>query len=215
MGGREHRGYARPLPPGQERGPGRSGGVHDRRDVVGPLLKGRHPRDPVGKTGAALVEQDQPAHGPEPVKEPGELRELPHHLQVRHPARDKDQVQLGRWASYLIRDIDVAGPGKPRLRNPRHTETLTPAGPRARAHRSAPVHTPWINVHLPRITTDERRPAREQRRSCPAGHMARAAAGIFMWFPQVRQLAFTGDWSAAVAPMAAAWGRPRAPSPGG
>jgi hypothetical protein len=35
-----------------------------------------HARDPVRKTGAALIEQQEPPHRRQAVKEPGELRKL-------------------------------------------------------------------------------------------------------------------------------------------
>lgn len=126
VGGREHHGDGRSLAPHHERGTAGPGGVHDRHDVVRPLLQRGHPGDPVGKPGAALAEQDQPAHRRQPVQEPGELGKLPHHFKMRHPTRDEHQVKPGCGTGYLIGDINVPGPGEPCLRHFGHHESPHP-----------------------------------------------------------------------------------------
>jgi hypothetical protein len=57
----------------------------------------------------------------EPLQRPGVLRQLPTHLKMRHPARDKHQVSRPR-ANYPTGDIDVADPPEPRLSNLGHDQ---------------------------------------------------------------------------------------------
>lgn len=64
-------------------------------------------RHPVGETGAALVEQDQPRERGEPLQEPGKGRLLPRQLDVRHPAGHEYQIE--RTLPYdLVGNMQVA-----------------------------------------------------------------------------------------------------------
>jgi len=74
------------------------------------------------KPGAALVEENQPPHGRQAIKEPGELRKFPHHLQMRHPAWDEHQVKPAGRTDDLISDINVASPREPCLWQLRHEQ---------------------------------------------------------------------------------------------
>jgi hypothetical protein len=90
--------------PNSARPPG-ADGVHDRANVVHPLLERGQTvgRDGVGEPGPPLVEQDEPGERPEPLEEPGEPRLLPHEFDVGDEPGDVDEVE-GSIADDLVRD---------------------------------------------------------------------------------------------------------------
>src|SRR5205085_3605513 len=67
----------------------------------------RSERVPVRHAGAALVERDDPAERGEPLEEPARERILPHHVDVRDPPGDEDEIER-TVAEDLIGDVDVA-----------------------------------------------------------------------------------------------------------
>src|SRR5205823_11406522 len=70
----------------------------------------------IGQARAALVEDDQTREGGEPLEEARQRRLLPRQLDVRHPARDEDEIQRP-FADDLVGDVDVAAAGEAGLRS--------------------------------------------------------------------------------------------------
>ena len=66
-------------------------GVHDRPDVVHPLLEGA-PGDAIGKAHPALVERDHARERSESLVEPPVRGLLPHRREVRQGSRDEHDV---------------------------------------------------------------------------------------------------------------------------
>jgi hypothetical protein len=71
------------------------------------LFERRDVDHPIGKSGAALVEQDQASEGRQLAKKSREIRLLPKYLDVGDPAGHQHEV---KWAvtDNLIRDVDAA-----------------------------------------------------------------------------------------------------------
>ena len=85
----------------------RASGVHDRSNVVHPLLDGRHAPISVGQSLSALVESDQAGERGEPAKERRLKGLIPLVLYVGDDPRYEDQI--GRALSNdLVRDVEVA-----------------------------------------------------------------------------------------------------------
>ena len=116
VGGREQDAHRPALGDPEQGRPLGPGGVHDRPDVVDPLLEGRHLGDRVGQPGAALVEEDQARERAEPLEEASERRRLPLELEVGGEAEDEDQVDRP-VADDLVGDRGVAGLGVLRRRS--------------------------------------------------------------------------------------------------
>ena len=95
--------------------------LEDRADVVHPLLEGRQlgVGDAVGEPRAALVEEDEAREGGEALEEVHHRRLLPHHLDVRDPARHIDEVAR-TVARDLVRDVEVPAARVARLGLHRH-----------------------------------------------------------------------------------------------
>ncbi len=110
MSGREQDAHRPALGDPEQGRPLGPGGVHDRPDVVDPLLERRHLGDGVGQPGAALVEDDQARERAEPLEEASERRRLPLELEVGGEAEHEDQVDRP-VADDLVGDRGVAGLG--------------------------------------------------------------------------------------------------------
>ena len=117
VGRGEERAHRAALGDAHQRGPLRPDRVHDRADVVHPLLQDRQlvHGHPVGEPGAALVEDDQPCERREPPAKGRLERIVPGELDVRGPARHEHEVD-GPVADHLVGDVDVAALGVPGLR---------------------------------------------------------------------------------------------------
>src|SRR5215831_12542135 len=70
-------------------------------------LATRHIGDPIGQSGAALVEQDEPRESGKPGQKAGERRFLPNTLDIRYPPQDEHEVMRPR-AQNLVCDVDAA-----------------------------------------------------------------------------------------------------------
>jgi len=116
--GREHGRHEGAISPASNAGPGGSSRVHDGDDVVNLLFQRRHPGHPVGHTRPPLVEHDHPAEAREAIEESRVFRQLPHHLEVRRQAGDRDHVLPG--AEDLVGEVDVTRPHEARLRDLGH-----------------------------------------------------------------------------------------------
>jgi hypothetical protein len=91
VGRREEHGHRAALGVPEDCCPARTRGIHDRADVVHPLLQGvqRSQRHGVGDARPALVEAKEPAERRQAAKEARERRLLPHHLDIAGPRRDE------------------------------------------------------------------------------------------------------------------------------
>src|SRR2546426_7268002 len=80
----------------EEGGTLRAGRVHDRADVVHPLLQcgRRGERHRIGHTSASLIEAQQSAKGSQPVEEARERWLFPHDVDVAGPSGNEDEVEL-------------------------------------------------------------------------------------------------------------------------
>ena len=146
MGGREREEDERSAPLGLRRG---EHGSHDRAVVepddrrtvgsgrlqdgnrvvdlgleVGELVEGHR----IGESRASAVEVDQPAERAQPPKEPGEVGEVPHRLDVVDPRVDQEDVEVA-LAHHLVRDVDVTVLRVPRPRKVGHPLILCFAYP--------------------------------------------------------------------------------------
>ena len=63
----------------------------------------------IGEPRASAVEVDQPTQRAQPSKEPREVGEVPHRLDVMHPRVDQEQVQCA-FADHLEGKMHVAVP---------------------------------------------------------------------------------------------------------
>jgi hypothetical protein len=90
----------------EERRPLDRGGIHDRADVVHPRLERRRVRlvDPIRKTGAATVEDDDARERTKAQQATRERLDTPHVLDVRGEARHVHQVERP-VAEDLVRDV--------------------------------------------------------------------------------------------------------------
>src|SRR5215472_14237147 len=70
------------------------------------LLKGEDLRAAIGHAGAALVEQNHAAERGQAPKECAEIGRAPGGFDVRHEARDKQQIKRA-LAKNLVGDVDV------------------------------------------------------------------------------------------------------------
>src|SRR5215472_8281095 len=70
------------------------------------LLKGEDLRAAIGHAGAALVEQNHAAERCQAPKECAEIGRAPGGFDVRHEARDEQQVKWA-FAKNLVGDVDV------------------------------------------------------------------------------------------------------------
>jgi hypothetical protein len=87
-------------------------GVHDRPDVVDPLLERGRLGDGVGEPGPALVEEDQARESAEALEEASEWKRVPLKLEVGGEPEDEDDVD--RPLAYdLVGDRGVARFGIP------------------------------------------------------------------------------------------------------
>jgi hypothetical protein len=75
----------------------------------------------VGKTGASFVERDKARERRKPAKESRVVGFLPAQFQMRHPARDIDQIERS-VADDLVGDVHLAASGEASLRD--HLDTL-------------------------------------------------------------------------------------------
>ena len=112
MHGGEQCGQVAALRKAEQGGALRSDGVHDDGQVVHPLLERGQlvVRHPIGKAGAALVEDDEPGERREPFEEPRQVGLLPRQLDVGDPARDVHKIE---WPlpDNLVGDMQVAALG--------------------------------------------------------------------------------------------------------
>ena len=102
----------------EERCPIASDRIHDRSDIVHPLLEVGQPDPAVREARAALVEADQPREGSEPLEEVSVRRVLPVDLEMREEARDEYEVE-GAFTGDLVGDVDLAAPRVPDRRDHR------------------------------------------------------------------------------------------------
>jgi len=125
--GEEH-GHLTAVGVPEERRPLRARGIHDRADVVRPLLQRRHrgQRHRVRDARPALVEAEEPAEGREAAKKTRDRRLLPHHVDIARPVEDEHQIQRA-VPDDLIGDIAVLAPGV--LRLGLHGPQLVPSRP--------------------------------------------------------------------------------------
>jgi hypothetical protein len=91
-------------------------GVHDRPDVVHPLLEGRRSGHAVGHSHSTLVEEDQARELTQPLAVPSKLRQLPADLEMRVRALRVDQIDRP-VADDAVRDVDVAAARESDLRH--------------------------------------------------------------------------------------------------
>lgn len=107
IGRREQRAHRAALRIAEQRSPLRSNGVQHGAHVVHALFERRDVDHPIGKSGAALVEQDQASKGRQLAKKSREIRLLPKYLNVGDPAGHQHEV---KWAvaNNLIRNVDAA-----------------------------------------------------------------------------------------------------------
>jgi hypothetical protein len=85
-------------------------GIHHRAHVVHALVHRRQLRNPIGKPGTALVEQDHPAALAEPLQPAREPRLGPVVVDMRDEARRHHQVDR-TFAEHLVGDVDLAALG--------------------------------------------------------------------------------------------------------
>ena len=118
VGGGEQRAHRAALRDAEQRRPLGVDRVQHRSDVVHPLLEGGQLPlgNPIGKTRASLVEQDQTGEGREPRQEPRVGRFLPVQFDVREPAGHVHEIAR-TGPDHLIGDVRITAPGVPRLRS--------------------------------------------------------------------------------------------------
>ncbi len=93
-----------------ERRPFASGRIHHGSDVVHAFFESWPACDPVGESGAPLVEDDHPAELGEAAENIGPVGQLPVQLHVGDEARGVDQVE-GSFAKDLVGDVEVTAHG--------------------------------------------------------------------------------------------------------
>src|SRR5262249_48787666 len=89
--------------------------VHDRTDVIHPLLEGRKADVAVGHPGAAFVEHDHAGKAAQPLEKVSVSRVLPGVLDMRDPARHIDEIER-TLAEHLAGADDAAVLGVSGLR---------------------------------------------------------------------------------------------------
>lgn len=111
IGCREHRGHDSAFPASKDRRPLRAGRVHDRSDVVHPLLQpGKRAQGcRVGQADAVLIEGDHATEGAQTPEESLEGRDFWPALEMKEPLRDEHEVDLA-LTQYLVRDVNFTAP---------------------------------------------------------------------------------------------------------
>ncbi len=72
-------------------------------------------RDRIRQAGSSAIEMDEPPERAEAAQETGEIREVPHGLDVMEPGVDQKNIELS-GPNRLEGDMDIAVSSKPRLR---------------------------------------------------------------------------------------------------
>ena len=111
---REQQAHGTALRDADHRRPAGAGRVHHRPYIVDPRLQVTH-SDRVGRSGAALVEDDQSAERRQPLEVAGTRWVVPDQIDMRNRAWDVDDVE-GTLSQDLVRDVDIATPRVPGLR---------------------------------------------------------------------------------------------------
>jgi hypothetical protein len=93
--------------------------IHDRANIVHPLLERRRARDRVRHPRSPLIEHHDARERPQPAVEIGHQRLLPNHFQMTCEPRHHDQLNRP-GAKHLIGDMHLTAPGIPRLGNLGH-----------------------------------------------------------------------------------------------
>ncbi len=106
VAGREQHRHLPALRQPEQRCPFRPSGVHDRAQVLHPVLERRRPLNRIRHAEAAAIEEDQSAEGGQPTKAVRNGGILPRHLDMRDIPEDRDQVER-TIAHDLIGDVEV------------------------------------------------------------------------------------------------------------
>jgi hypothetical protein len=144
LGREEHRHRAALRDPEDGR-PLRACRVHDRPEVVYPLLERGWTGDRIRQARAPLVEEHQPAERGQSLQEPLQARFLPRPVEVGDEARRHHEVHVAR-AHDLVGDGQVAAAGVPGRR--RHESVWHP--------RRRPVAVRWRRSGAPRFCASRR-----------------------------------------------------------
>lgn len=120
-----------------DRGPLAADGVHDRSDVVHPLLEGHRLRDAVGHAHSPLIEHNEARELGQPLAVAPVGGQLPVDLEVGVGTLDVDEVDRP-LADHAVGDVDVAAAREP---NVRHPERL--------ARRAERVNPDFVNGRRP------------------------------------------------------------------
>ncbi len=85
-------------------------GIGDRPKIVHAVFGAAGAERPVGTPGAALVEEHEAADSGEATEDASEVRQVPHHLDVRDETGDEEEVE---WAvaDDLVGDAQLAALG--------------------------------------------------------------------------------------------------------
>ena len=95
----------------EERGALRADRVHDRANIVHPLIQSGQAivRHVVRHSGPAFIEEDETGEGCEALKTEHEVRQFPGKFDVREPARHVNDIKRPLTHD-LIGDVDIAAP---------------------------------------------------------------------------------------------------------
>ena len=133
----EQRSHRRALRIAEHGRPFGTHGIHDRANIVHPRLQIRHPTHPIGKSGSALVEDDQAAEGRQPPIETLQRRLFPPELDIRNKPRRKDEIERP-IPKHLIGNRHIAASRITRLRP--HRQHLHARLPTKQEATHAPRH---------------------------------------------------------------------------